>query len=215
MFPLFTEMPFTYLICGLIIISSVTGFYYKPYYYLLIFHPYKVFKGERMHTLFTSAFVHTGWWHLIFNVYVFYNMSRDIEYVFMEKSPGFIENQGICLLLFALSILFSNIIVGYKQKNNLAFTSVGASAAVFAFMGFVSTYYPIAHLKSRPTLIPLYYGYEFTFVFIIITALFFFRKSKNSNNKAHFYGLIMGIITAVFLRFELVGEIINNIKLRL
>lgn len=100
MFPSFNEIPITYLICGLILCSGIVGFYYKPYYQALIFHPYEVFQGRRKHTVITSAFVHRGWFHLLINIYIFFASMRDIEYIILEDDFNVITIKVICLTIF-------------------------------------------------------------------------------------------------------------------
>lgn len=216
MFPPFLEMPLTYVFSGLIILLSIIGFYYKPLYNKLVYHPFEVFKGKRVHTLFTSIFLHKGWVHLLFNVYFFYFMSKDMEYIILEKNYNPVQVKAICLFVFIFSVVLCNLIVGWFQRENFSHTSVGASAAVTAFAGFAALYFPLDHVSRPHRFMPLYYGYDFAFallvIFIVLTGIYW-KKSK-SNHRAHLTGLLIGFVMAMVFRPSLINEIIYHLKFR-
>ncbi|HWW39433.1 rhomboid family intramembrane serine protease [Pedobacter sp.] len=216
MFPPFIEMPLTYVFSGLIILLSIVGFYYKPLYNKLVYHPFEVFRGNRIHTLFTSVFLHKNWKHLIINIYFYYFMSKDMEYYILEKNYNQIEIKLICLFVLLFSVIASNLIVGWAQRYNLNFTSVGASGAVTAFAGFVALYFPIDHVSRPHKFMPLYYGYDFAFALLIIFAILtaIYRKKSLTNHKIHLTGLLIGFVLAVLFRPVLVNEIIYHLKSR-
>lgn len=212
MFPPFLEMPLTYAITGLFILISIIGFYYKPLYNALIFHPYEVFRGKRMHTIFTSAFVHTGWKHLAINIYLFYTINRDIEYIIMEKDYNVAVIKCIYLIILLCGVIISNLIIGWEKRLDISFTAVGLSAGVFTFMGFAMLYLPLDHPKRHYKLIPLYYGYEFALaLFIVLLLLMIIFKKSKTNHKAHFLGLMIGFVLAAVFRPKLISELINHI----
>lgn len=218
MFPPFLEMPFTYTICLLVTISSTIGFYHKRYYHALIYHPYEVFRGKRLHTLFTSAFVHKKWWHLFFNLYIFYRVNRDIEYIIMEDDFSFSIIVLICILLVIIGVVLPNLIDGLKHKNNISYTSVGFSGAVFCSAGFCGLYLPLDELLKRHLLFPfLHHYYEVAFfgLAVFFTMALVFKNSKTANHRLHFNALAIGCLLAVVLRPKLILEIIVHIKDRL
>lgn len=209
MFPPFAEMPFTYTICLLVMIMSIIGFYHKPFYQFFIFHPYEVFRGKRLHTLFTSAFVHKNWWHLTFNVYVFYGVNRDTEYIILEDDYSKLWITIICLVIVFSGIVLPNIIDGAKEKKNFTYVSTGFSGATFCSLGFSGLYFPLDQANKTYTFLPfLHYAYEFALtVFLVILLLsLIFRKSK-TNHKLHVYALVIGFVLAIAFRPNLVFEI--------
>lgn len=216
MFPSFIEMPFTYTICLLVMGMSITGFYHKPFYQFFIYHPYQVFRGKRIHTIFTSALVHKNWWHLLFNLYIFYGVNRDIEYIILEDDFSFFSIEFICVLVVLIGVALPNFISGIKQQDNLAYSSIGFSGATFCSLGFSGLYYPLDQSSKVYLFFPfLHYAYEFVFFGL---ALFFaialvFRKSK-TNHKLHICAIVIGFLLAVALRPKLVLEIVGHIKNR-
>lgn len=216
MFPPFTEMPLTYVFTGLIILLSITGFYYKPLYNKLVYHPFEVFRKNRIHTLFTSVFLHKNWMHLLFNIYLFYIMSKDIEYIILENHYNQVQIKLIWLFILLVGTVSINLITGWSYRKNIAHTTIGASGLAFAFTAFSVLYLPLDHLKRKHKFIPLYYGYEIflAFCIIFICLMLLYRKNPKSNHKSHFYGLIIGSLFAIIFRPNVVIEIIYHLKSR-
>lgn len=210
MFPLFAEMPFTYLTCGLLMLSGIIGFYYKPYYQALIFHPYEVFKGRRVHSLLSSAFVHKDWLHLLINIYIFFGAIRDVEYIILEDDFNGLIIKVICFVILVGSIVLSNLWIGWKEKTNISFTSVGFSSAVFGFLSFSLIYLPLDQPKTINQLIPMNYAFEYAGVLFLVLGLMvvLFRKSR-TNHKAHLIGFMIGLVIAFIIKPVLVVEIYN------
>jgi len=218
MFPAFAAMPFTYTICLLVIVTSIIGFYYKPFYQFFIYHPYEVFRGKRIHTIFTSAFVHKNWWHLIFNIYIFYGVNRDIEYIILENDFSQAIIKFICFLVVLLGVTLPNLLMSIKQRNNLSFTSVGFSGATFCSMGFCMLYLPLDVSPKTYLLFPfLHYAYEFLFFALVVffTISFVFKNSKTTNHKLHFNALVIGCLLAIVIHPKLIVEIINHVGNRI
>eukprot|EP01133_Synstelium_polycarpum_P017862 gene17862-21296_t len=168
MFPSFFQMPFTYVITISIFIVSIIGFYHKPLYHALLFHPYEVFRGKRIHTLLTSAFVHKGWKHLLINLYIFYIMAKDVETLILNENYSPVQIKIIWLFIFLFSAVLSNLITGWLQKDNINYTSVGASGITFSFTIFAMLYFPLDHSNKPHKFLPLYYGYDYTFAILAI-----------------------------------------------
>lgn len=218
MFPPFLEMPFTYSICLLVTITSIIGFYNKRFYQAFIYHPYEVFRGKRLHTVLTSALVHKKWWHLFFNLYIFYRVNRDIEYIILEDDFSFPIIELICILVVVIGVVLPNLIDGLKHKNNIAYTSVGFSGAVFCSGGFCMLYLPLDVSPKTYMLFPfLHYYYEFIFFGLIVffAMSLIFKKSKTANHRLHFNALVIGCLLAIILRPKLILEIVGHIKDRL
>lgn len=138
--PTFQESPWTYIIVPLIFVSSIIGFYYKPYFYKLVLHPYEVCRGKRWHTLLTSAFVHRNWWHLLFNLLAIYVLTYD-AYECVKQIYG--KNVSICLspIIYIVLITIPNILQTLRKKENFLFTTMGASGLSFGLYGFSGLFF--------------------------------------------------------------------------
>ena len=209
MFPKINELPLTYTLCLTILLTSVAGFYFKKVRQVLLLHPFEVFAKKKYYTLFTSAFIHRGWVHLLVNIYIFYGAARDVEYIILEERFPYKMIVLIYALLLLVSIILPNLIISAVKKTELAYTTLGFSGAVFGFLGFSLLYLPLDHPEKPYKVLPfLYYSYEFTWVLLLILILMpiVFKKSK-TNHWVHILGFMIGLLVAMVIRPELVKEL--------
>jgi membrane associated rhomboid family serine protease len=91
------------------------------------------------YTLLTYAFLHSGFWHLFFNMSVLNFSSRLFLTFFTQKQ---------FLGLYLLSAIFAGLafVLGYYFLN-LNSTLVGASAAVMAILVAATTYQPLMQIR--------------------------------------------------------------------
>lgn len=205
-------MPFTYLICGLLLCSGIISIYYKPYYQALIFHPYEVFRGKRIHTIFSSAFIHKSWFHLLINIYIFFGPIRDIEYIILENDFTPISIKTLIGVLLLCTIILSNLLVGWKERSNISFSSVGFSAAAFGFLSFSLIYLPLDVPSEPSNFLPVMEAYKYELIlFVVLTLMFILFKKGKTNHKAHFIGFIIGFLIAIVCRPVLVVELYSHL----
>ena len=137
-----------------------------------------VFNGE-YYRLITSAFIHIGVIHLIFNMYALYILGKDIESYFGSIKYTFIYLTS-ALIGSLLSLVF---MTDYS-------VSAGASGAIFGLMGSL-----------------LYFGYNYRVTLnnsitkqilpIIFLNLLIGFTSSGINNYAHIGGLLGGYIASM------------------
>lgn len=136
-------------------------------------------KVGQIYRLFTSAFVHIGIFHLIFNMYVLYIIGRQLE-SFLGKIKYI-----IVYLFSAVSASLMSCLV----SNNI---SAGASGAIFGLFGSM-----------------LYFGYHYRIYLgnvltsqiipLILFNLLFGFMISGVDNAAHIGGLIGGILITIAL----------------
>lgn len=129
--------------------------------------------------LFTSAFLHIGFLHLVCNMYALYVLGKDIEGYFGKWKFIFIYIVSAIVGSF-ISIIFMDEYV----------VSAGASGAIFGLMGSL-----------------LYFGYNYRVTLndavnrqiipVILINLFLGFLSTGVNNFAHLGGLLGGYIASV------------------
>lgn len=137
-----------------------------------------VFNGE-YYRLITSAFIHIGVIHLIFNMYALYILGKDIESYF-----GSIKYTFIYLTSALIGSLLSLVFMADYS------VSAGASGAIFGLMGSL-----------------LYFGYNYRVTLnnsitkqilpIIFLNLLIGFTSSGINNYAHIGGLLGGYIASM------------------
>ncbi|MCF6183764.1 MAG: rhomboid family intramembrane serine protease, partial [Bacteroidales bacterium] len=86
-----------------------------------------VWNKKQYARLLSHALVHSGWLHLIINMYVLWIFGRFVESAFISL---FKAGNFLYILMYVLSVPFSSLPALLKNKNNHYYNSVGASGAV-------------------------------------------------------------------------------------
>ena len=117
----------TLIIIGITCINSYLAFQNRELFVKLSFSPYDVVHRKQYYKLITNGFVHANWEHLLTNMLVLYFFGQEQEIVFSEYKGSIFY-----ILLYLLAIPASSLISLSNQKDNPAYTAVGASGAVNA-----------------------------------------------------------------------------------
>lgn len=213
-FPTWQDTPQTYVLLIALLAGSVAGFYSKRFYQALIFHPYEVFRGRRIHTLLTSALIHRNWRHLLFNIIVIFLMSYDMGYVIQQEYTSL--HYLVILVPFMLSsIILMNLLIGYLNRNNFEYTYVGASGLTFSFIGISLAYFPTDTVGKSYFLhqvLGLKYAYQCWIIIFVFLFILVFIGKKSTNHRLHLYAYLYGTLMAMVLNqnfFEAVQDIFN------
>jgi len=134
-------------------------------------------------TLLTYAFLHSGFWHLFFNMSVLNFSSRLFLTFFTQKQ---------FLGLYVLSAIFSGLafVLGYYFLN-LSSTLVGASAAVMAILVAATTYQPL--MQIRLLLIGTIKLWHLTAVILLLDAMQVMSENTGGHI-AHLAGAFFGFV---------------------
>ncbi len=137
-------------------------------------------KGGEYYRLLTCAFLHIGFFHLLFNMYALYIIGSQIENYY-----GKIKY----LIIYIVSAVSASILSLAFSSNVV---SAGASGAIFGLLGAM-----------------LYFGYNYRvflgnviksqIIPIILINLVIGFYSPGIDNAAHIGGLIAGVITSMAL----------------
>lgn len=151
-------------------------------------------------TIFISAFLHSDFFHFIFNVY------------FLWLSGKLIEQQistAKTILLFAVCLISSKLLYTLTTRQP-DIPCVGASGFISGFMGCCAVLFPTHKLsflfrKSRFSTERLWVELPFWFCFLIWffiqVMLALFKSEDNTAFTSHLGGGLAGIIFAAFCRF--------------
>jgi len=196
-FPTFAEAPYSYIVVPIILVCSIIGFYNKSFFHALILHPYEIARGKRIHTLLTSALVHRNGIHLLFNCIVIFGLGYDM---FGNLNQGY--NTTIAYLctpfIFLLLIILPNLIQSISEKNNFAFTSIGASGLSFGLFGFSGLFFPLQ--KTNHLFIPwIHNATHYWLYMLLISTLLSFIKVTRTNRQLHLVAFILGSILALIV----------------
>ena len=145
-------------------------------------------KAGEYYRFISSAFLHADWSHYLVNMFTLYFFGDFVVYYF---SPTYF------LLIYFGGVFIGNYLTYYFHKNDLWYSSIGASAGVNAVVFSYVTLFP----------------FEFIWLFAIIPvpAIIFalgylWYTTKGTQNtlsrighEAHFGGAIAGVIATILL----------------
>lgn len=199
----------TSLIIIITVIISISAFQNTTLMSRFIFSPSTVARNHNeWYRFFSSGFLHGGWLHLLFNMYVLWMFGGVVEQYF----KAFFAPVGgyLFLALYLLALPFSETASYIKHRDNFRYASLGASGAVsaivFAFILFEPTqklffiFIPI----GIPAFIfgPLYLAYS---------AYMAKQNQDNIGHDAHFWGAVFGFVFPLFFKFALLSRFIQTI----
>ena len=169
--------------------------------YKMAFQPYAVYHYREYSRFITSIFVHGDWTHLLLNLFVLYGFGLSMENEFKATS---IEKFGteVYGYLHFLAIYFLSGICGdipdyLSRKNQIHYSSLGASGAIsgllFAFIMLHPTAKLIIFIGIPIPMVAWLYGIVYV-GFSIYAAR---QNHDNINHLAHLGGALAGIFYAI------------------
>lgn len=197
----------TYFTIGVTILISYMAFQNKNLSEKLQFNAAKIIHQKEYYRLFTHAFIHANWSHLIVNMFVLYFFGRGIEQYF----AFYFGNRATAYFLFLYfgGILASNIYSLIKHQNNYFYNAVGASGAVsallFAFI-FLNPWEPLYLFAVFP--IP---GIVFAVGYLFYSYQMSKKQNDNVAHDAHFLGAVFGFLFPILLKPELFDRFIDQL----
>ncbi|MFC2102028.1 rhomboid family intramembrane serine protease [Bacteroidota bacterium] len=190
-------MEVTIAIIAVTVLVSILGFNNDILFSRCKFNPYDVKHSGQWYRFFTYGFLHAGWVHLFINMFVLYSFGSLVEkayrYYFSSKYILYF------LLLYIGALLLSVIPSFGKHKNDVFYSSVGASGAVSAVLFTSILIAPLnkIYLFFIPIGIPailfgvLYVGYEYWMSR---------RAADNIGHDVHLWGALFGLIFTIAMK---------------
>lgn len=172
------------LIMILTIGISLMGLFQAPRIIdMCLFRPYYFHRQRQYDTIILSGFVHADLGHLLFNMFTFFWFALP-----MEKFIGTTR----FLILYFVGLIVSHTCTWYKQRNNPAYASLGASGAISAVLFAFICYFPTTSLIIFPIPVPIP-----AFLFAIGYVAYSYWASKQEtgriNHDAHLCGAFSGL----------------------
>jgi len=163
-----------------------------------------IFNGY-VWTLITSMFMHSGFAHLIINMFVLFSLGKFCERIIGRKRFfRFYMLSGIFagLLYVALAYFFGNSVLGEKIFGNASSYAVGASGAIFAIAGLFVILTP--YLKFCFIFLPFFSLPAYIMVPLVLLATWLVSASTGMavGNTAHLGGFLYGVAYGIYLRIK-------------
>ena len=153
--------------------------------------PYYIIRGQRLHTLITSMFIHASPLHLFGNLLYLYIFGDNVEDAF--RHAGYVVFYITCGLIASLSYILTT---STFLTGDLV---IGASGAISGVLGAYLVLYPKARILTLifPIIVPLPAIIFLGFWFLMQWFYAFFEAAGNVAWWAHIGGFIAGIILAL------------------
>jgi len=188
----------TYVIIALTVWVSWQGFKSFAFEQKYIFNPEAILAGKEFYRLVTSAFLHSGWPHLILNMLSLYAFAESIELFY---------GRGEFLGIYCGSIIGGSLLSLYVHRHHV-YQAYGASGGVCGVMFAYMLLFPGGSIRMffLPFGIP---AWLYAIGFVLYS--FYGMKENNCGNighDAHLGGAIIGLLIAAGLHPE---EVRNNL----
>jgi membrane associated rhomboid family serine protease len=175
--------------------NSLTNFIEQNF----VMIPNEIVHGQKLHTLFTSMFMHANWAHLLGNMLYLYIFGDNVEDAFGHT--GYLIFYIACGLLATFTHIMS-----LSTPSEFAIGALGASGAISGVLGAYFVLYPRAKILTMvffmwPRIISIPAIAFLAFWFMMQWFYGFFGIKNEVAYWAHIGGFIAGTILAlVFAR---------------
>lgn len=183
------------LIIGANILFSYKGFTDLYFFRKYDFHIGSIKAGDQIR-MFSSAFLHADWMHLIFNMYTLY--------MFANVVTSFLGSSSF-LLIYIGSLLFGNLLTLYFHNRDNNYRAIGASGAVTGVLYAAILLQPNMgiYLFFIPIAIP---AYIFGIVYLLYSIYGMKSQNDNIGHTAHFGGAVGGYAITLLKMPQLFAE---------
>lgn len=189
------------------VLFSVLAFKQPELMHRYNFNAYQVYHRKQWYRIFTHAFLHANWEHLIINMFVLFSFGNALQqyfFIFFGKNTLLLY-----LGLYVGGIIISSLFSLFKEKNNYNYNAVGASGAVSAVTFACIFFSPLSKIYFFGILpIP---GILFGIMYLAYSYYMGKRKMDNIGHDAHFWGAVYGFIYPMLLEPSLFSNFLDQL----
>jgi len=169
----------------------------EDYFHKFAEWPYEIVHHHKYYQMITSAFLHAGWMHLLFNMFTLFSFGPVLEGMFVHNF-GQTMGSVYFFLIYFISLISGSLLTVVFNFRNPDYVAVGASGAVSGIIFSYVLFFPFSTIGVFFIPMP-----AFVFAFIYVGVSIFGIKSKfgNIGHEAHLGGALGGVI-ATFLLIE-------------
>lgn len=172
------------------IIISYNGLTNTSFYERYVFEVEKILVYKEYRRLITSGFLHTGWLHLIINMFSLYFFSGSVE-MYLGSFQF--------LLVYFISLVGGNLLGLYVHRHYSGYRSVGASGAVCGIMFASIALFPGMEIGLFP--LPISFpAWLYGLAFIAFSIYGISAKRGTVSHEVHLGGALAGLLIAIILR---------------
>lgn len=184
-----------YLLIAIIFLITYQGFRDSAFRERYIFDVDHILIHKEYYRVFTSAFLHSDWYHLIFNMLALSSFGKFVLIVYGIKN---------FILIYLISLIGGGLLSLYFHRNHGDYRALGASGAISGIVFSTILISP----TSEVSLLFIPYGFPawaFGIAFVAYTVWGIKRSSDNIGHDAHLGGAILGMITTVAIDPDLLS----------
>ena len=183
------QSPVAIFILVLTVVTSLIAWQYEDLFRLFALNPWTLVRERRYYTFLTSGLIHADVGHLFFNMYSFYIFAFPLE-----RLMGHWQ----FLVLYAASLVLSDITTVVKHRDTPDYFCVGASGAVTAVIFSFIIYEPTSRigLIFIPVFIP---APIFGLLFVLWSYYSARYRQTRVNHAAHLWGAVSGLALTLIL----------------
>lgn len=178
----------TFIIIIVTFIVSYKGFNDSSFLDKYSFNIDKVLIHKEYYRLISSAFLHSGWTHLIFNMVSLYSFGNYIEAFY---------GPFVFLLIYFGSMIGGDLLATYIHRNHGDYTAIGASGGVFGVIFASIAFFPYISMYGLP-------GWLFGLIYVLISIYGIKSNKDNIGHEAHLGGGLFGVFLAVICKPEII-----------
>ncbi|MGB0805150.1 MAG: rhomboid family intramembrane serine protease [Salibacteraceae bacterium] len=199
----------TYIIIAITGIFSFIAFSNRELFNNYLFDPYLVKHKNQWYRVFTHAFLHGSWGHLLINMFVLWQFGTFVEHTFYQEF-------GSVAPIYYLILYFGGIFTAsvpslQKHADNPYYTSIGASGAVASILFSYILMFPTHTLGFMIVIkIPA----------IVFGALYLWYEKRLADqdvndgigHDAHYYGALFGVVATIIFKPLFIMNFFNQIS---
>lgn len=202
------NIPITYVIMGITILTSFYSFNRGDVLYRFMMNPYQINNRKQYYRFITSGFIHNDHMHLLMNMFSLYFFGRAVEVVFAARFGA--AGNFYFVALYLLAIVVSDIPTFLKHRNNPGYNALGASGGVSAVIFAFIIFRPLDDICLYFALcMP---GFILGTAYLIYSYLSGRNSKDNINHDAHLFGALFGLIFCVILYPPSIGEFFQQVS---
>ena len=182
-------------------IVSYTCFNNRELYAKLLFSPYVIIRQKQWYRFITSAWVHSDFVHLFFNLFVLFFFGQVMESFFSIKFGSL--GPLLYLILFVGSVVIGHIPTYLKEKDKLCLCIYWSLWRCFLGCYLHSYFYKPLEPLYLYAVIPIP-GILFGVLYLLYTNYMSKRGGDNINHDAHMFGALGGMAILVILHPQVI-----------
>lgn len=177
------DTPVAALVFAVTIALSLLGLFRAPeVIHRCVMRPYRVARGQDVHTVVASGFVHGDVAHLVFNMFTFFFFAFQMERFLGSIAFG---------VLYLLGLVLSSFCSIVKHRNQPAYATLGASGAISAVLFAFIVYAPLSTLYVFVVPVP---AILFAIAYVAYSWWAGRERRDNINHDAHLCGAAAGLL---------------------